>query len=181
MDTERINLLNDHYKDTFHLLKRAENSRNRVFFYLFIAAILLYIQIVEPDNVTGTITTALSAWLGIKLLFSPSVIQTGFWFILFGIALRYFQINSHIERQYTYLHQIEDQLNILYPNTGVFTREGKFYLKKYPYFLNWTWFVYTIFFPVFLIFLVSVKIYIEWKNVAYSTLSLVINSGSSGS
>jgi hypothetical protein len=44
-----------------------------------------------------------------------------------------------------------------YPETKVFTREGKSYLNQYPLFSSWVWFIYTILFPIFIIFSVIMR------------------------
>jgi hypothetical protein len=60
-----------------------------------------------------------------------------------------------------YLHALEEKLNGYYPETKVFTREGKSYLSKYPLFSNWVWLLYTVLFPCLIVFSVITKGYSE--------------------
>src|SRR5262249_26697105 len=82
------------------------------------------------------------------------------WFAILGLVLPYFQAVVHNERYLSYLHALEDRLSAHYDGVA-FTREGKAYLNPYPYFSRWSWFVYTILFPILLIAITTAKIIVE--------------------
>jgi len=93
------------------------------------------------------------------------------WFGLFALVLRYFQTVVLIERQYQYIHSIEEQISVHY-NNKAFTREGITYLSNYPLFSNWAHILYTTIFPILLFFVVLVKIFGEWRQAESLSLSL---------
>ena len=75
--------------------------------------------------------------------------------------MRYFQAAVHLERQYKYIHNLEDQLSPHYDGKA-FTREGKAYLGDYPLFSRWTSALYTKLFPVLLIAVLGTKLRSEY-------------------
>ena len=105
----------------------------------------------------GVVNDYVNKATGIKLGKSADFISTLLWLLLLGFTTKYYQVVLEIERQYEYLHSLEDKLNGYYPETKVFTREGKSYLSKYPLFSNWVWLLYTVFFPSLIIFSVIIK------------------------
>ena len=106
----------------------------------------------------------------IDITFIGSII----WFGLLSLVVRYFQTVVHIERQYKYIHQIEEQLSAEYANK-VFTREGKSYLNDYPLFSSWAWILYTIVFPALLIVLVIAKVVGEICQAGRISLLISVN------
>jgi hypothetical protein len=89
------------------------------------------------------------------------LISTFLWVFMFGISTKYYQVVGIIERQYDYIHALELQLEKFYKNTPVFSREGKFYLNKYPIFSKWMWFLYTVAFPLLMLACIGFKGYTE--------------------
>ena len=76
--------------------------------------------------------------------------------------MKHFQIVVLIERQYAYLHKLENELTIHFSSGIPFTREGKSYLTHYPKLSDWADILYVWVFPVLLLFFVSVKAVMEF-------------------
>jgi len=131
----------------------------------------LYSPVSAGEAVSHFITKKLELKFPIDITFIGSII----WFGLLSLVVRYFQTVVHIERQYKYIHQIEEQLSSEYANK-VFTREGKAYLNDYPVFSSWAWILYTIVFPALLVVLVIFKINREIWQAGSISLLISVNS-----
>jgi len=174
MEDTQLQLLHDHYKDTFFYIQEYIKLRDRLFLFILIVVTLLLFQVYSPvesgEAVSQFITKKLELKSPIDITFIGSII----WFGLLSLVVRYFQTVVHIERQYKYIHQIEEQLSAEYANK-VFTREGKSYLNDYPLFSSWAWILYTIVFPTLLIVLVIAKIVGEIYQTGSISLLLSVN------
>ena len=72
------------------------------------------------------------------------------------VLMMYYQQNVSIDRQYNYLHSIEERLS----ESVKIEREGRSYLTKYPWFLWLVFRVYTIVFPISILVVAILK----WKH-----------------
>lgn len=174
MEDSKLQLLYDHYKDTFFHIRECLKLRDRLFFFILIMVTLMLFQVYSPvesgEAVSQFITKKLELKSPIDITFIGSII----WFGLLSLVVRYFQTVVQIERQYKYIHQIEEQLSTHYENRA-FTREGKAYLKDYPLFSSWAWILYTIVFPALLLVLVIIKIIGEICRAGSISLLLSVN------
>jgi hypothetical protein len=104
-------------------------------------------------------------------------ISTIVWLLLMVFSIRYFQLNINLDRQYDYLHQLEEVLSGYFP-VPAFTREGKSYLKVYPLFSDWVHHVYTIGIPILLIAVAIVRLIgtvrMNWPWSAFEFIDLAI-------
>ena len=153
-----------HYKDTYELHKEDVKHRDKMFYSLLIVLGLFTIQSLSPEIVAEVMQDKAGESVAAIIVNDINLISTLLWFALFGLSSRYFQINIRIERQYDYIHSLESGLNSFYPCSKAFTREGKSYLNKYPLFLNWMSILYTIVFPMLILFVVSIQILDEIKS-----------------
>ncbi|MCP4370938.1 MAG: hypothetical protein GY797_22915 [Deltaproteobacteria bacterium] len=163
MEEINFNNLCSHYKDTFDIHLVSIKQRDRLFYGLLIVLALFTLQLSSTEVVANMIGEYVNKTTGVKLGNNIDFISTLLWLLLLGFSIKYFQVVLGIERQYGYLHTLEEQLNGLYPNSKAFTREGKFYLNKYPLFSNWVWFLYTIFFPILILFCALMRVISEMK------------------
>lgn len=170
----KFEILHDHYKDTFAHIQNYLKLRDKLFLMLLVVVALMLFQVFSPRESGEAISQFISKQFDLKNPIDISFISSILWFALLSLVVRYFQTVVHIERQYEYIHDLEEQLSKIYENK-VFTREGKFYLSNYPLFSNWTWILYTIIFPVLLLILVLVKIFGELSGLTSFTLLLFIN------
>jgi hypothetical protein len=86
---------------------------------------------------------------------------------------RYYQTVIQIERQYDYIHHLEEIIGSRFTGTRAFTREGKSYLNEYPLFSNWIWLLYTLAFPLIILLCITIRIYGELANCEKLGVALV--------
>lgn len=158
MDEAKFNNLCSHYKDTFDIHRASIKQRDTLFYGLLVILAVFTLQLSSTEIVVGVVNDYVNKATGVKLGKSVDFISTLLWLLLLGCTTRYYQVVLEIERQYEYLHSLEEKLNGYYPETKIFTREGDSYLSKYPLFSNWVWLLYTVFFPSLIIFSVIMKI-----------------------
>lgn len=163
MNSEKLQILSEHYAHTFNFLQSHLKRRDKLFMWvlLILAIMLFYIYI--PLEVTNLVNQLLEKKLEVKTHINFLYIQSVIWFVLLAVVIKYFQSVIFIERQYGYLHAIEELLSSEYEKSA-FTREGKAYLNDYPAFLNWASFLYTILFPAILAVISTSKIVSELKQ-----------------
>ena len=157
----KVEVLHAHYVDTFTQIRNALAQRDRLFAYIVFAVSVMLLQVVAPEDTDTAIGKLVLEKLSLSGTFSLGVIGTILWFVLLGFVIRYFQTVIYIERQYEYIHALEELLAANYDGIA-FTREGKSYLSDYPLFSKWTWAVYTIAFPLLLVLVLAVKLATEF-------------------
>ncbi len=158
---DSVSILYDHYKDTCAIIGEAVKRRDRAMLLVIITAAFFAFQTIFPSAADLAITDYLSFKFGLTLGINLSIIGNVVWVLILLFTLRYFQTAVFVERQYTYLHQLEDKLNVAI-GQNLITREGKSYLADYPRFSDWMWMIYTIILPILLFFVTCVKITAEW-------------------
>ena len=131
-------------------------------------------RIYTPDEALEVISQLISNRLNLTTQINFLFIESVIWFSLLAATLKYFQSVVFIERQYDYIHQLEDQISKEYDN-HVFTRESASYLKNYPFFLNWTSLLYTIFSPILLVLIIISKIICEIKEIGFNNVLFWFN------
>ncbi len=157
----RVEVLHAHYVDTFGHIRNALSQRDRLFAYTVVTVALMLLQVVAPQDTDAAVGRLISEKLALTGTLSLSLLGTVLWFALLGLVIRYFQTVIYIERQYEYIHAVEELLAANYGGTA-FTREGKSYLSDYPLFSKWTWSLYTIVFPALLIAVLALKLVTEF-------------------
>lgn len=161
MQEAKFNNLCSHYKDSFDIHRETIKQRDMLFYVLLVILAMFAMQLSAADTVTKIINELISHLTGAELGKDLNLISTLMWLFLLAFSTRYFQVVIEIERQYNYLHTLELDLNQYYSGSKVFTREGKEYLRKYPLFSNWTWFLYTLFFPLLIFLSIISRIKLE--------------------
>jgi len=170
-------ILHDHYKETFQYIRERERLRD----WLFLILIGLYavhaVQIQYPRKFDGSVETI--SLLGIQVDVSSlplAALLSATWVFVLAVTLRYCQTSITIERQYDYLHKLEDTLS---PEFGgeLYRREGREYDDQYPSFSSWAWRFYTVVLPVIAIAATGVLIYEEITGLEHSVLNKVLDGG----
>lgn len=128
---EGLEILYDHYKDTFEQQKGYLAKRDHLTIYLMILAILLIGLIFDPNYVSTNMNMIFDAQVD-KLTFDLQFINTGLIIVFFWLSLQYYMVVLQIERMYQYLNQCEDSLCAFYTGFKI-NREGAYYLKSYPW------------------------------------------------
>jgi hypothetical protein len=170
----KLQILHDHYKDTFSLLREYTRSRGRVLLFILVVVTLMLFQVASPKDAEIAMSEFVVKRLDLKSPIDISFVGSVIWFSLLCLAIRYFQTVVLIERQYRYIHRLEDQLSPTYDGKA-FTREGKSYLSNYPLFSSWADKLYKIVFPALLLFVVAIKMFGEW-HYGYLSVTLIFNS-----
>lgn len=170
---DKLDVMYDHYKDTFSIQKENEKSRNKLFIVLCICILILMLMIIYPNNVYENIQEMFLEKLGINIKFELKVMELFNWFIILYLTIRYYQINANIEKNYKYIHSIEEMLEIKY-KLPIY-REGKNYLNQYPRFLTFSYVFYKYVFPILFSLCVIVKIIFNIVNkLSFSFLIISI-------
>lgn len=174
LDAEKLQILSEHYTHTFDFLQSHLKKRDRLFIGVLLLIVVMLFQIYTPDETSGLISQLISNKLGLTTPINFLYIQSVIWFALLALVIKYFQSVVFIERQYNYIHALENILSEQYGG-GAFTREGVSYLKDYPAFLNWASFLYTVLFPTILVVVVTSKIFSEYKQYGYGEILFWFN------
>jgi len=139
-ENKKIELLCDHYKDTFTHIKEALKLRDKLFIgVLFLVAIFLF-QLYSPKDYGDSISTLISTQLSTKNNIDLEFISTLLWFILLATSIKYYQTVVFIERQYDYIHSLEELISSSFDKKA-FTREGGSYLSNYPKFSGLSFYI----------------------------------------
>lgn len=158
----KFQVLHEHYLDTFQIIKDSIKLRDRLIALVILILAILVFYSFWPSNSITALSHVIEGKLGVLININPNFLGSIIWFSLLAVVIRYTQIVVYIERQYAYIHNIEEELSKNYNNKIVFTREGKNYLNKYPLYSDWICFLYTVIFPVILLSIVLLKIVNEW-------------------
>ena len=169
----QMNCLCSHYQSTYENHKSTVKQRDMLFYGLLIIVALFTLQFSSVETLSSMLNQYCDKSIGFKLGASVEFVSTLLWLLLLGICLKYFQLVIEIERQYNYIHSLENEINSIFENSIAFTREGKSYLDNYPMFLNWVYFLYTILFPILLIVLFSFRITVEVKNAQIINANMI--------
>lgn len=167
MPADLVAVLYDHYKETCSIIGEAVKRRDRAMLFVIVAAGFFAFQTIFPSAADLAVTDYLNFKFGLTLQIDLSVIGNVVWLMVLLFTLRYLQTAVFVERQYAYLHKLEDKLNAAV-GQDIVTREGKSYLAAYPWFSDWMWILYTIVFPLLLLLVTCTKITGEWLHVPAS-------------
>lgn len=154
-DEKKIEILYDHYKDTFENQKVFLQKRN---YYTLICLGLiatLSFQMSNPDQSNVISSEIIKKNIG-DITIDFSYINSVLNFALLWVVIMYYQINLLIEKIYKYIQEIEGKLtNEMAPFE--ISREGKTYLDHYPWLSEVVHKIYSICFPVTLICVAIIK------------------------
>jgi len=172
---EPLELLYDHYKETFNLSKEAQNRRNKGFLMLCILEAISFWLLIQPEKVFELLTGGINNGLDVTLSLSNTIMQTLLWIVTVYILIRYIQDVLYVERQYGYLSVLEKQISEL-NEIDIFKRESDNYLSNYPIVLNLIDLFYKTFMPILFIIINSVRIFMEWENAIQISIALVCDT-----
>ena len=185
MNTEKqLDILHDHYKETFARMRASEKSRDRLFVFVIGLFALLSLEIGYPAGVGGALGKVTVAGLEFDLRAVPlPALLDASWVLTLYTVLRYCQTAVLVNRQYPYLHmlernvsrlliggmprQVSDPPDSLALDADVYKRESDVYLHGYPVLLNVAWFAYAVLFPAIAITAASWLAYLEWTTLRY--------------
>lgn len=168
---DALELLYDHYKETFSLSKAAQERRNKNFVILCILEALSFLLLIRPEIASKLILTGINKDMETPLQLSNAIIQTLLWLLIAYVMIRYIQDVLYVERQYLYLDNLEKEIARL-SSTGIFTREGINYQRDYPMVLNFIDLFYKMLMPVLFAVINIVRIHEEWIMKQESNIAL---------
>lgn len=177
MDNKHLDILHDHYKETFSYIRERERIRDQLFIYLILITGALFFQIQYPTDFQGSLGNIIIQEAEINLGALPlAALLSVTWTLFLVLTIRYCQSAIHVERQYIYLHRLEEKISEIFGDEELYCREGKAYLKKYPLFSNWVWFFYTILFPLIIISSISTLMIFEYSQLSYPNFHRVFDT-----
>ena len=164
MDEKKIEILYDHYKDTFENQKSYLKRRNSYTLICLVLIAVISFQISSPTEVVDISGQLIKKHIGdIKIDFS--YVNNVLTFSLLWVVIMYFQINFLIEKHYAYIHDIEGTLTKELKQFKI-SREGKSYLGSYPWLSFVVHHIYTVLFPLTLIAVAVIKWITEKNSIA---------------
>lgn len=165
MEDVPLEVLHDHHKDSFSYIREREKQRDRLFLILIGLFALLSVEILYPAQFGGALGAlqVTGAEVDLGALPLPALLSAS-WVFIFAIALRYCQVSINVERQYSYLHRLEEKMSQLVGDPDLYRRESKAYLEDYPLFSDWAWICYVFVFPVIAALATMALIIAEWSR-----------------
>ena len=157
---DNIDLLYDHYKDTYALSKQSQGHRNKLFVYLCVLEALSFLFLIRPDTALEVFAAGINAHFDTGLVFGNVILQTLLWILIAYVTVRYCQETLYVERLYPYLDKLEKVI-MQESKTKIFEREGEAYQRDYPMVLNFIDLFYKMFCPEFSISTSSTKLFCE--------------------
>lgn len=149
MDKVHFEQLCSHYKDTYSLHLQSVKQRDTFFYLLLLLLALLALRFSNSDVVVEFLATWVKKSTGSEVVDNPSFLTTLIWLSIAIVITKYFQTCITIERQYSYINELEAELNSQYPrDSASFTREGKSYLVGFPIFSNWIHLLFAYLIPI---------------------------------
>jgi hypothetical protein len=150
---KQLEILHDHYKETFARLREVESSRDRLFLWVIGLFALLSVEIGYPAAIGGALgkLNIAGGELNLQALPLPALLNVT-WVLTLAMGLRYCQTSVLVNRQYPYLHSLEETISPELGGGDLYQREGKVYLREYPLLLDVAWFAYGILFPLIVMF-----------------------------
>src|SRR3712207_25393 len=134
-DSPRLEVLHDHYKESFSHIRERERERDRLFLILIVLFALLALEIQYPINFRGPggTLTFLGIELNVHALPWPPC-GTATWATNLVLTLRYCQPSTNVERQYNSLRPLEDKISEEAKAEDLYRRQGRAYKSEYPLF-----------------------------------------------
>ena len=173
-DNAKFQLLHQHYKDTFQIIKEATKERSTLMRLIFIILVISVLYTFWPSGFVSTVSQVLTKKVGVELNLTSSlgnIVGSIIWLVLLVAIVRYTQVVIYIKRQYEYINRIEAEIHEHYGNNSTaFTREGKFETRKNQKISKLTRLSYTILFPATLEIIVLSIIAKQWLSFIQTPL-----------
>jgi hypothetical protein len=175
---QQLEILHDHYKDSFTQVREREKQRDRLFLILLALLALLSAMVLYYSSMTQVLGSITVAGTRVNLVALPApALLTSVWVFVLAIALRYCQISLTVERQYSYVHMLEEKLSEAVGDDDLYRREGRAYLHDYPAFSDWAWISYIYVFPAIMTLATLGLLTMEWIRFPSGWPFKVFDSG----
>jgi len=164
MNDVKLNILHDHYKESFLYIRDREKQRDRLFLLVIALIGILFLEIQYAEIFPNIFKNINLELFNLDLSTIPIFVFLSItWTYLFILVLKYCQISIGIERQYEYLHIIEKKISNIFNDKEIYSREGRAYLKNYPIFSEFAWIIYVLILPIIVILSTALLLYFEWN------------------
>ena len=165
-----IDVLHDHYKESFSLISKREGVRGKYYNIIIVLLGLLFVIIKYPIDVLSVVSSleieTLKNKIKLDISYVPiSIILSSMWMFLLSVIVVYCQNSVYIEKSYKYLHGLEEVISSEFGlGQKVYNREGFSYFDKYPLFLKWVGVYYRFVFPVIVLILSLILLLLENRS-----------------
>jgi hypothetical protein len=135
MNDIKLNILHDHYKESFSYICDREKQRDCLFLFIIALIGILFLEIQYAEIFPNIFKSINLESFNLNLSTIPIFVFLSItWTYLFVLILKYCQIAIGIEKQYEYLHILEKKISNIFNDKEIYSREGRAYLKNYPIF-----------------------------------------------
>lgn len=166
---KKLDILNDHYKDTFSHLLIYRKQRDRLLMYLLINVVIISIYVFYPERTPDAISEAVSKKIGISLTSIDPVLILIIPEILGCIIMfKQLQLSLLIQRQRFYLEELEKDLTTLFPGGVAFTRETNFSLEERRNLSVWSNIPYIWFFSILFCWMALLFLWLVYQRNGFS-------------
>ena len=169
---KKLDILNDHYKDTFSHLVSYRKQRDRLLLYLLVVMTIIFLYQFFPEETTTTISDAVTKKTGIGRI-NSFIFYLLLSIISWLLSYRYFQLRELIDEQYQYLQKLEVDLAALFPSGVPFTRESNFSVQGNRYLSLWSNKPYNKFFQILFFLWVSLSVTFGLRHYGFSRAWLI--------
>ena len=130
-DEIKYTTLYDHYKETITFIKNDLIKRNKLTLIIFVLLIIYFFIELKPNDSILVANTLVKNKLDFTIIMNYEILNIGILFFIFLALINYFSLSIYIEKQYSYIHKVEENLNN-FMNKKLITRESYWYLEEYP-------------------------------------------------
>lgn len=143
-DDKKVEILNDHYKDTCLKLAGYRKQRNRLVFYAALTMFITFFMVLVPTEtlrivasifVRTSIDDLIKNTDNLPYIYSARLIPG---LILAIIAFTYKHYRISMDSQFAYVKMLESELNSLYPESNLFNRETNYSSKESNSYAMWS-------------------------------------------
>lgn len=146
-----LELIYDHYKDTFENIKSSLKIRDRLTLYILMLLFIVFLILISPALYSEALQSIAKQYLELET--SPShylLVDLLIFACLLIVSVKYFQILIYIDREYSYIHSIEHCLKDLITEFKI-NREGEFYFEKRPLLQKYNKWIFSYLFIILII------------------------------
>lgn len=178
----RLELLHDHYKESFALIREKEQQRDRLLLIIIGLYAVIILAVGYPAEFGGSVGTLTIFGTEVKTEAIPTAaLLSALWVFTAVIVLRYCQLCVSVERSYPYVHDLENVISGGLGDGISFCREGKAYLDNYPPLLNLAWRAYGYVVPLIVGGATVALVCVEWNRrltpLAHKWLDTAMGAG----
>lgn len=172
MSDKHVELITQHYQDTYDLTYRLWVQRNRIFLVLLVIVALASLLTYSPET-NSILLMCIGKALGTTDLSQlrhsiPFALLQGILLaMVFYLMVNLFHRSLYVLRNYDYLGELEREIRIkldLAEYDRAFTRESKFYWDNRPWPLATVKYIYIIFLGALLLAFLGGRIYYDWGS-----------------